>query len=139
MSTAAERYDQLLRAYLIEPDPAKSDAILKEVLAAGRMVDEGPAPQPTIADLIAAEQARARRLHPDDHAGHRDVMHDDHFFALTSEVDEVENAIGFGHPAADVAHELIQVAGVAAAWAERVMADWNITAADMLAIIEADQ
>jgi hypothetical protein len=62
MSTAAERYDQLLRAYLIEPDPAKSDAILAEVLAAGRMVDERPTPQPTRAALAAEiEQWSAQR------------------------------------------------------------------------------
>jgi hypothetical protein len=42
MTNHDERYDELLRAYLTEPDSAKSDAILADVLEAGRRVDATP-------------------------------------------------------------------------------------------------
>lgn len=138
MSTPHERYDQLLRAYLVEPDPDKSDAILKEVLAAGRRVDEGPAPQPTMADLVRAEQARARRRHPNDHAGHEAQTNVDRLNILRDELHEVAMEVAIVGTDEALAHELLQVAGVALSWLERIMADRGITTADLLAIIEGD-
>lgn len=88
-----------------------------------------------IADLIAAEQARARRLHPHDHVGHPEQTNMERLDILLDEVDEVDAEVRNGIRLM-LAWELIQVAAVAAAWAERIMVDNGITAADMLQLIE---
>jgi len=96
-----------------------------------------PTPQPTVADLIAAEQARARRRHPNDHAGHPSVTPWDRLLILDSEVDEVEREIATGNTGTAMVWEVLQVAAVAAAWVEAWLADPEaMPASDLLAIIE---
>ena len=93
--------------------------------------------QPTVADLIAAEQARARRRHPNDHAGHPDVTPWDRLLILDSEVDEVEREIATGNTGTAMIWEVLQVAAVAAAWVEAWLADPEaMPASDLLQIIE---
>ena len=85
--------------------------------------------------LIVAEQARARRLHPDDHAGHPSNDFLGNWGILETEVTEVELE-ETSNDTIDLAWELIQVAGVAAAWAERLIADGGFTHDDLLALID---
>jgi hypothetical protein len=93
--------------------------------------------EPTVADLIAAEQARARRRHPNDHAGHPDVTPWDRLLILDAEVDEVEGEIATGNHGTAMIWEVLQVAAVAAAWVEAWLADPEaMPASDLLAIIE---
>jgi len=96
-----------------------------------------PTPQPTVADLIAAEQARARRRHPNDHAGHPDTTDIERLNILDSEFDEVEREISTGNHGTAMVWEVLQVAAVAAAWVEAWLADPEaMPASDLLAIIE---
>ena len=93
--------------------------------------------QPTVADLIAAEQARARRRHPDDHAGHPDVTPWDRLLILDAEVDEVEREIATGNTGTAMVWEVLQVAAVAAAWVQAWLDDPEaMSASDLLHIIE---
>ena len=87
--------------------------------------------------LIVAEQARARRLHPDDHAGHPNNTWQRNFRILDSEMIEVHTDIRGS--TINLIWELIQVAGVAAAWAERLMADADINTDDILQLIEGTE
>ena len=144
--TQLEDYRQLVRDYMTEPDFDKCDAMLADVLAAGRLagvlaaerpVYAVPTPQPTVADLIAAEQARARRRHPDCHAGHPSVTPWDRLLILDSEVDEVEREIAIGSTGTAMIWEVLQVAAVAAAWVQAWLADPEaMPASDLLQIIE---
>jgi len=94
-------------------------------------------PQPTVADLIAAEQRRARRRHPNDHAGHPDTTDIERLNILDSEFDEVEREIYGGNAGTAMVWEVLQVAAVAAAWVEAWLADPEaMSASDLLAIIE---
>jgi hypothetical protein len=96
-----------------------------------------PTPQPTVADLIAAEQARARRLHPDAHAGHPDTTTIDRLDILQMEIDEVADEVATGNTGTALAWEVLQVAAVAAAWVEARLADPDaMPASDLLQIIE---
>ena len=84
--------------------------------------------------LIVAEQARARRLHPDNHAGHPDNTFIDNWRILQEEVWEVAFAKD-----ANLIWELVQVAGVAAAWAERLMDDSGLDLGDLMRLIEGTE
>ena len=140
----SERYMTLLREYLSEPDDDVSDAMLAEVLAEGQRVYGRPAavvgaPVPTVADLIAAEQRRARRLHPNDHAGHPDTTDIERLGILESEVQEVAVELKDGYTGTYMVWEVLQVAAVAAAWVQAWLADPEaMPASDLLAIIEGD-
>jgi hypothetical protein len=144
--TPLEDYNRLVRDYMTEPDFDKCDAMLADVLAAGRRAgvlaaerpaDALPTPQPTVADLIAAEQARARRRHPNDHAGHPSVTPWDRLLILDSEVDEVEREIATGNTGTAMIWEVLQVASVAADWVQAWLDDPEaMPASDLLAIIE---
>ena len=93
--------------------------------------------EPTIAALIAAEQRRARRLHPNDHAGHPDTTDIERLEILDSEVDEVAVELKGGYTGTYLVWEVLQVAAVAAAWVEAWLADpGTVTAADLLHIID---
>jgi hypothetical protein len=92
--------------------------------------------EPTVADLIAAEQARARRRHPNDHAGHPDHRAIDRLDILESEVQEVMDEVYAGSGTAMI-WEVLQVAAVAAAWVQAWLDDPEaMPASDLLQIIE---
>jgi hypothetical protein len=96
-----------------------------------------PTPQPTVADLIAAEQARARRLHSDDHAGHPDTPTIDRLDILQMEIDEVADEVATGNHGTAMVWEVLQVAAVAAAWVQAWLADPEaMPASDLMHIIE---
>lgn len=87
-------------------------------------------------DLILAEQFRARQLHPDDHAGHPSNDNRDHYMTLEEEVGEVaEEAAPWGTDLA-LAWELVQVAGVAAAWVKQLIDDGRCDPSDLFELIE---
>ena len=146
--TPLEDYRQLVRRYFTDPDPAKAHAMLPEIAAAlTAVVDVGeavsvtvtnqPTPQPTVADLIAAEQARARRRHPNCHAGHPSVTPWDHLLILDSAVDAVEREIATGNTGTAMIGEVLQVASVAADWVQAWLDDPEaMPESDLLAIIE---
>lgn len=89
--------------------------------------------------LIEAEQARARRLHPDDHAGHPDLDAFANLRILSAEVQEVLAEVTAGRSGLNLAWELVQVAGVTSAWAQRVLDDAGISRDDLMQVIEGDQ
>jgi hypothetical protein len=96
-----------------------------------------PTPQPTVADLIAAEQARARRRHPNDHAGHPNTTTIDRLDILQMEIDEVADEVATGNHGTALVWEVLQVAAVAAAWVQAWLADPEaMPASDLLHIIE---
>ena len=85
--------------------------------------------------LIVAEQARARRLHPDDHAGIADD--DSNMVTLWNEVADVADEEGVENLA--LVRKLIQVASVATAWAERIIDDNDFIHDDILQLIEEEE
>jgi hypothetical protein len=146
--TPLEDYHQLVRRYFTDPDPAKAHAMLPEIAAAlTAVIDVGeavsvtvttqPTTQPTVADLIAAEQARARRRHPDDHAGHPDTTDRERLGILESEVQEVAVELKDGYTGTYLIWEVLQVASVAADWVQAWLDDPEaMPASDLLQIIE---
>lgn len=90
----------------------------------------------SMCQLIVAEQARARRLHPNDHAGHPDLDDFARLRIMSGEVREVLSEVTAGRSGLNLAWELVQVAGLTSAWAQQVLDDAGITPDDLMQVIE---